>query len=64
MATRVRIEPPTSEFEALTTRPSLTPVKLVIPTFAINKLVSIRFNHSSIIMRPFSHTNIEMHVHV
>ena len=53
MATRVRIKPPTSESEALTTRPPLTPVKVVIPIFAIYKLVSIRFNHSSIIMRPF-----------
>ena len=53
MATRVRIKPPTSESEALTTRPPLTPVKVVIPILAIYKLVSIRFNHSSIIMRPF-----------
>ena len=55
---------PTSESEALTTRPPLTPVKVVIPIFATYKLVSIRFNHSSIIMRPFSQTNMEMHVHV
>ena len=42
---------PTSESEALTTRPPLTPMKVVIPIFAIYKLVSIRFNHSSIIMK-------------
>ena len=44
--------------------PVLTPVKVVIPILVIYKLVSIRFNHSSIIMRPFSQTNMEMHVHV
>ena len=58
----VRDEPPTSESEALTTRPPLTPVKVEIPIFAIYKLVLIRFNHSSIIMRPFSQTNMEMHL--